>query len=162
MFFWSRIDRKSDKIMIFTYQLHFDRSPWLLGVESRNLNWYWISGWYFRFSKPWCATLSSRSQQSSRDRGVIREVTSISFPTWCNRFPWLLGAKSWNFNWNEISYHIFIFLLVVATPSSRLGRNSRDRGVTPRSSLRIKIDELWCVLRLGSPLRPVPVHVFVF
>ena len=67
----------------------------------------------FSFLETWCVTLSSRSQQSSRDRGVIREVSSISFPTWCDRSPWLLRAKSWYFNWNQTPDNIFVWGLLV-------------------------------------------------
>ena len=76
----------------------------------------------------WCATLSSRSWASLRDRDAIREATSIQRPSdflcdyWELRAQTLVGIR------NRMLY--FFFKTWCAALSSRSREPSRDRGVT--------------------------------
>ena len=76
----------------------------------------------------WCATLSSRSWASLRDRDVIREATSIQRPSdflcdyWELRAQILVGIRT------RMLY--FFFKTWCAALSSRSREPSRDQGVT--------------------------------
>ena len=95
--------------LIFAYQLHFNRSPWLLRVESWNLNWNQISDDIFVFGS-WGVALSSRSRDSLKDRDAIHEAISIQHRTVLCDY-WEFRAQ--NVVGIEISDSIFVFWIGV-------------------------------------------------
>ena len=149
MFFWSKSVPEIDenrpfirKNIISSYELWLDRSLWVLGVRSWNLNWNQI--WYYIFV--FCDlgnALSSRSPAASRDRDATRQMfKNVACKLWLDSSLRVLGVRNWNLNWNQIWYYIFVFYDSGDALSSRSPAASRDRDIT-REVIKKIARKLW-------------------